>query len=186
MLNYTVFYPENYKEKEEPDDTTLWKVKYSLSSDTIDFPVYIVELCDNVYSERAFPLSYLQTNLEEIGLTLKHDYPFAKEYIYEDKYNVLFTATLIALDIGCYNNLIKMPSKFSKKILEDMNLPETGKYHPEKFHKKLVELLDLSEKKYQLDTEDYINKLIDLENLALRCLEFETMIEWNNIIEVKK
>lgn len=186
MFNYTFFYPENYREKDEPDDTTLWKVKYSLSSDIIDFPAYIVELCDNVYSDKAFSLEYLQKNLEEIGLKLKHDYPFAKEYIYEDKYNVLFIATLIAQDIGGYNNLIKIPSEFSQKILEDMNLPEAGRYHPEKFHKKLVELLDLSEKKYQLDTEDYINSLIDLENLTLRCLEYETMIEWNNIIEVIK
>lgn len=186
MDKYVVFFPENFKEKEEPDPTTLWKVKYSLHSNDIEYPLYIVELCENKYSVNAYPLEYLTNGMEEIGLILKHDYPFAKEYIYQDKYNVLFTATLLALDIGCYDNKVKIKRKFANKILKDMKLPENGILHPEKFHKRLIELLDLSEKKYKDDTEEYIDNLINLENLAIRCLEYETMIEWNNIVEVNK
>ena len=69
-----------------------------------------------------------------------------KEYgILDDNDDALFTATISALDINKFNNEVLVKIKVAKEILSTMDLKENGCMHPEKFHNKMIEYVDLSE-----------------------------------------
>jgi hypothetical protein len=58
-----------------------------------------------------------------------------------------------------------------------MKLPMFGKMHPEKFHKKLVQFIDLSQNDTAL-VENIFEALTELEDLCTECISYESFIEW--------
>lgn len=178
MSQHIIFKPENYQEKNEPDPDTLWKVKYTLQAEDIDLPVYILNISEDIIDVDAYPLSYLENNFKLLNMKKIFDFPFSKEYVFEDDFSMSFTATLTALDIGACVNEIKIPKKFCSKFLKDLKLPESGKLHPARFHNLLLAYLDMSDSKYN-KYDKYINHLTDLEDLCFNCIEYEKNIEWN-------
>ena len=98
----------------------------------------------------------------------------------DDNDDALFTATISALDINKFNNEVLVKIKVAKEILSTMNLNENGSMHPEKFHNKMIEYVDLSEEEF-VKKEDISQYLYDLETLCERCLQYESNIEWKSI-----
>lgn len=185
IKKYILFKPENYIAKEEPDDTVLWKVKYNVKGEDTNLPIEIMYFNNDMFIFDAIPLNYLEENLNQLGMIKTYDFPFVKEYSFSANSEYELIATLIAQDMGVHNNYIKIPKTTSEKILKDMKLPFEGNMHPEKFHKKLIENIDLSDSKYSKNKK-YFDYMVDLENLSLRCLEYEKNIEWNITSEVLK
>ena len=61
-----------------------------------------------------------------------------------------------------------------------MNLRNKGTMHPEKFHLKMLEYVDLSDDRYLVE-EEVSEVLYELENLCESCLQYESSIEWKPI-----
>ena len=49
--------------------------------------------------------------------------------------------------------------------------------HPEKFHKKLVQFIDLSQNDTAL-VENIFEALTELEDLCTECISYESFLEW--------
>ena len=180
MKRFILFTPQDVDYSDNPSDTVLWQVKLKVYKNLLDLPEIICLLLKSP-EDIALPLAKWQEDFENIGLELIYDYPFAKEYaVLDEENNPLFTATLSALDINKYNNELLIKLRTGSDILKSMNLKEKGSMHPEKFHNKMVEFVDLSDESY-IKTEDISNFLFDLEELCERCLQYETNIEWKTI-----
>lgn len=62
-------------------------------------------------------------------------------------------------------------------ILKQMGLPLTGKMHPEKFEQKLNSTILITEDIFGTNQE-VVEILLQLENLAISCLEEEYLVTW--------
>jgi hypothetical protein len=85
--------------------------------------------------------------------------------------------TIKAKDINTNYNQIIIPKTLAKKLLDEMNLPLFGKMHPEKFHKKLIAYIDISQDEYDME-EKIFEVLTELEDLCSECVSYESFIEW--------
>lgn len=180
MKRYILFTPHDFDYSDNPSDTVLWQVKLKVYENILDLPD-VLSLMLNTPEDFALPLCKWQEDFENIGLELIYDYPFAKEYaVLDEEKNPLLTATLSALDINKYNNELLVKLRTGSNVLKSMNLKERGSMHPEKFHNKMVEYVDLSDDSF-IKTEDISSFLFDLEELCERCLQYETNIEWKTI-----
>jgi hypothetical protein len=74
-------------------------------------------------------------------------------------------------------NQIIIPKNIARDILNEMKLPMFGKMHPEKFHKKLVQFIDLSQNDTAL-VENIFEALTELEDLCTECISYESFLEW--------
>jgi hypothetical protein len=70
----------------------------------------------------------------------------------------------MALDINRFNNQVVIKQKFAKKLLNQMNLRSKGAMHPEKFHAKMLQYVDLTDDR-DLVEEEVSEVLYELENL---------------------
>jgi hypothetical protein len=179
MKKYIVFYPKDVDHNDDPNDSVLWDVKYKVHQTISGLPEYIHDLLETMCSE-PFPLNRWKKEFELLGLELIYDYPYMKEYAIMDDKVVLFTATLLALDINKYNNEIIVKNKTGQQLLKSLNLNEKGSMHPEKFHNMMVQFVDLSDDEY-IKNEDISDFLYNLETLCERCLQYESKIEWKTI-----
>jgi hypothetical protein len=180
MKKYILFSPKDIDLNDEPKDSVLWEVKYKVHQTISGLPKEILDALDD---SKSTPLPCKKWNEEfvELGLELLYDFPYMKEYgILDENDAALFTATLSALDINKFNNEVLVKIKIANEILSTMNLKETGCMHPEKFHNKMIEYVDLSEEEFILK-EDISKYLFDLETLCERCLQYESNIEWKSI-----
>jgi hypothetical protein len=188
MSKAILFTPSEYKINNEPDKYTLWQVHYKLhdsikfvNNETNTIPTDILKLIDVELAE-SLPLDKWEEEFGKLDLDIYLDFPFAKEYVFRDQENILFSATLYAMDLNRYDNEVEMAYKIAEKILTEMNYSSKGKAHPEKFYKKLVTTIDLSDKQFTEKVE-YSVALMLLEELCHRCLQFEKDIEWKLISE---
>lgn len=180
MKKFILFSPVDLDYSDSPPETVLWQVKLKIVENVLDLPESFCELIQNQNSV-ALPLDNWIEKFESIGLSLLYDYPYAKEYAVIDEHNQpILTATLTALDINKFNNELLIKVKTGSKILQSMNLGIKGSMHPEKFHHKMLELVDLSEESF-IKSEDVSSFLFELEELCERCLQYETNIEWKTI-----
>lgn len=180
MKKFILFTPQDIDYSDDPPDTVLWQVKLKIVENILNLPE---DICSMLQSSdtAAFPLKKWQEEFDNIGLQLIYDYPYAKEYaVLDDNDKPLLTATLTALDINKFNNELLVKLRTGTKILKSMNLNIRGSMHPEKFHNKMVEFVDLSDDSF-IKTEDISSFLFDLEELCERCLQYETNIEWKTI-----
>lgn len=184
MSEFVLFMPENFNEDEEPSDDILWQVKYKLHGDGFTANVYLYDIINQDITD-TFTLEAVETNMYEMGLEKVFDFPFAKEYVFEDDFGILFSATATALDLHGFENKLKINKKFAKIIFDDLKLPLQGKMHPEKFLRLLGKSIDFSEEKYEQYDKNF-DLLLELENICNRCLQYETNIEWKIINEVMK
>lgn len=181
MGKYVLFTPEHLCMNEEPDESCLWKVDYKIKTDeNRSLNVYICNLDLGIMD--TYPLSYLEKNMDEMGMEKIYDFPFCKEYIFTDNLGLTFIATLTALDMNGSKNSLKLKKKFAELIIQDLDLPREGKMHPEKFLRRLSSKLDFSEKKYEAYDKNF-DTLLELENLCSKCLQYETNLEWKIINE---
>ena len=184
MSKFVIFNPENYIDEEEPDNDILWKVDYKLHSEGFSANVYFFDAIQKEITD-TFPLEVLEQNMMELGMEKVFDFPYAKEYVFEDEFGILFSAVIRALDLHSYENKVKINKKFADILFEDLDLPFNGSMHPEKFLRKIASSIDFSDKKYESYDKNF-NILLELENLCDRCLQYESNIEWKLIDEVIK
>jgi glutaredoxin 2 len=85
--------------------------------------------------------------------------------------------TIQAKDLNTNFNQIIIPKNIARDILNEMKLPMFGKMHPEKFHKKLVQFIDLSQNDTAL-VENIFEALTELEDLCTECISYESFLEW--------
>ena len=126
------------------------------------------------------PLAQWEKDFKELNLYLIYDYSYAKEYAYFVDNQPVLTATLMALDLNRFNNQVVIKQKVAKKLLNQMKLRNKGAMHPEKFHTKMLEYVDLSDERYLVE-EEVSEVLYELENLCECCLQYESSIEWKPI-----
>lgn len=179
MNNYIIFYPKDIDSNDEPKDTVLWEVKYHLHSSMLGLPDYILSLLEEE-QKVALPLTKWHYEFSQLNMQIIYDYVYAKEYAYFVDNMPLFTATISALDINRFNNQIVVKQKMGKKLLKEMKLRNQGAMHPEKFHKKMIELTDISDEQFLMH-EDICDALLNLESLCQKCVQYESMIEWKSI-----
>jgi hypothetical protein len=85
--------------------------------------------------------------------------------------------TIKANDIATNYNQIIVNKSLAKKVLDELGLPLFGKMHPEKFYKKLVTFLDLSNVEFTLENNVF-DILLELEILCEECVKYESFVEW--------
>ena len=95
------------------------------------------------------------------------------DYIMPDAVRI----TIQAKDLNTNFNQIIIPKNIAKDILNEMKLPMFGKMHPEKFHNKLVQYIDLSQDDTAL-VENIFEALTELEDLCTECISYESFLEW--------
>ena len=95
------------------------------------------------------------------------------DYIMPDAIRI----TIQAKDLNTTFNQIIIPKSIARDILSEMKLPMFGKMHPEKFHNKLVQYIDLSQDDTAL-VENIFEALTELEDLCTECISYESFIEW--------
>ena len=71
-----------------------------------------------------------------------------------------------------YNQII-INKSLAKKVLDELGLPLFGKMHPEKFYKKLVTFLDLSNVEFKTSSES--NSIPSSTNLFLNALRPDSL-----------
>jgi hypothetical protein len=49
--------------------------------------------------------------------------------------------------------------------------------HPEKFHKKLIAYIDISQNTYEMEDKVF-EVLTELEDLCSECVSYESFVEW--------
>lgn len=180
MKKYILFSPKDIDQNDEPKDSVLWEVKYKVHQTIQGLPKEVLDVLDDSKST-PLPCKKWHEELIPLGLEMLYDFPYMKEYgILDDNDDALFTATISALDINKFNNEVLVKIKVAKEILSTMDLKENGCMHPEKFHKKMIEYVDLSEEEF-IKKEDISKYLFDLETLCERCLQYESNIEWKSI-----
>lgn len=180
MKKYILFSPRDIDLSDQPSDTVLWEVKYKVHQTIVGLPEEILDVLDESKSA-PLPLKKWHEEFDALGLEILYDFPYMKEYaILDDDDKPLFTATLSALDINKFNNEVVIKINLASRLLNTMKLKQQGSMHPEKFHNKMVELIDLSDEEFIL-SEDVSRFLYDLESLCERCMQYESNIEWKSI-----
>lgn len=179
MSKYIIFYPSDLDMKDEPKETVLWEVKYKLHDSILGLPDILTNLLKQEMT-KTYPLSFWHNEFVNMNMQLIYDYIYAKEYAYFVDNIPVFTATVTALDLNRFNNEVVLKQKIAKKILKDMKLKYNGSMHPEKFHKKMYTLVDLSEEEF-ISEETMADAVINLEYLCEKCLQYESPIEWKTI-----
>lgn len=178
MKKYILFYPSDTDDSDDPKDTILWEVKYKVQQSIISLPIDILSVLDE--EQPPLPLSRWEDEFQKLSMYLIYDYSYAKEYAYFVDNQPVLTATLMALDINRFNNQVVIKQKIAKKLLNQMKLRNKGAMHPEKFHVKMLEYVDLSDERYLVE-EEVSEVLYELENLCESCLQYESTIEWKPI-----
>jgi hypothetical protein len=105
------------------------------------------------------------------------DFPYCKEYAWDYFMPDAVRITIQAKDLNTNFNQIIIPKVIARDILNEMKLPMFGKMHPEKFHKKLVQYIDLSQSNSSL-VDNIFEALTELEDLCTECISYESFIEW--------
>ena len=177
MSKHVVFQPLDLNNNDEVKETVLWSATFHVHPEIEPtLPKEMLALVKNKVTV-SYPLSYWQTEFTKLGFVLDMDFPYCKEYAWDFVIPDAVRITIKANDLNTNYNQIIVPKPIAKEILDDLNLTLFGKMHPEKFHKKLVEYIDLSQSNMAL-VDNVFEALTELEDLCAECISYESFIEW--------
>ena len=177
MAKHIVFQPVDLDSDDNVKDTVLWAASFQVHPEIEPtIPQEMLALVNNK-SSIAYPLAYWQSEFNKLGFELDIDFPYCKEFVWDYVMPDAVRITIKAKDLNTNYNQIIIPKQLAKKLLEEMNLPLFGKMHPEKFHKKLISYIDLSQNNYVMD-DNVFEILTELEDLCSECVSYESFIEW--------
>ena len=178
MAKHVIFQPSDLPDNEEVSDNVLWSASFKLAEEFKDIvPESIFKTVNNTKEPVTYPLKYWQKEFTSLNFKLEFDYPYNKEYAWYHQGDEALRVTIKANDIATNSNQIILPKNLAKKILDELSLPLFGKMHPEKFHKKLVQFIDLSQNDTAL-VENIFEALTELEDLCTECISYESFLEW--------
>jgi len=176
MSKHVVFQPVDLGD-DEVKDTVLWSATFHIHPDIEPtLPEEMLALIKNKNSIN-YPLAYWQKEFTNLGFVLDMDFPYCKEYAWDYIMPDAVRITIQAKDLNTNFNQIIIPKIIARDILNEMKLPMFGKMHPEKFHKKLVQYIDLSQNNSSL-VDNIFEALTELEDLCTECISYESFIEW--------
>ena len=177
MSKHVVFQPLDLSSNDEIRDTVLWSATFHVHPEIEPtLPKEMLALVKNKMTV-SYPLTYWQSEFAKLGFVLDMDFPYCKEYAWDFVMPDAVRITIKANDLNTNFNQIIIPKSIAKEILSEMNLPMFGKMHPEKFHNKLVEYVDLSQKDIDL-ADKVFEALTELEDLCVECISYESFVEW--------
>ena len=177
MAKHVVFQPLDLDTDDEVKDTVLWSASFRIHPDIEPtLPEEMLALVKNK-TQIAYPLPYWQKEFENLGFACRYDYPYCKEFTWDYMFDEAVTITIKAKDINAEYNQIIVPKHLAKQIMDEIDLPLFGKMHPEKFHKRLVDYIDLSQTNQTL-VDSIFEVLTELENLCAECIQYESFVEW--------
>lgn len=176
MSKHVVFQPVDLGD-DEVKDTVLWSATFHIHPEIE--PTLPQEMLALINSKNTinYPLAYWQKEFTNLGFVLDMDFPYCKEYAWDYYMPDAVRITIKAKDLNTNFNQIIVPKTIARDILNEMKLPLFGKMHPEKFHKKLVQYIDLSQSDLNL-TDNIFEALTELEDLCAECISYESFIEW--------
>lgn len=176
MSKHVVFQPVDLGD-DEVKDTVLWSATFHIHPEIEPtLPEEVLALVKNKNSIN-YPLAYWQKEFTNLGFVLDMDFPYCKEYAWDYIMPDAIRITIQAKDLNTTFNQIIIPKSIARDILSEMKLPMFGKMHPEKFHNKLVQYIDLSQDDTAL-VENIFEALTELEDLCTECISYESFIEW--------
>lgn len=178
MAKHVIFQPSDLPDSDEISENILWSAKFKIAEEFKDtVPDSIFKSINNTKDPVSYPLKYWQKEFSSLKFKLEYDFPYSKEYVWYYLDNEALRVTIKANDIATNNNQIILPKHLGKKILDELSLPMFGRMHPEKFYKKLITFLDLSNVEFTLENNVF-DVLLELEILCEECVKYENFIEW--------
>ena len=178
MAKHVIFQPADLKEEETANDNVLWAATFKIADEYKDIvPTGIFKSINNTKDPVTYPLKYWQKEFENLKFQIDFDFPYCKEYIWFYNSEEALRVTIKANDIATNYNQIIINKSLAKKVLDELGLPLFGKMHPEKFYKKLVTFLDLSNVEFTLENNVF-DILLELEILCEECVKYESFVEW--------
>lgn len=177
MAKHVVFQATDLDDSDDVKDTVLWNATFKIHP-TIEptLPEEMLALVKNK-STIAYPLAYWKKELENLGFTCRFDYPYCKEFTWDFMMDEAIILTIKAKDLNTEHRSIIVPKHLAKQIMDEISLPLFGKMHPEKFHKRLVDYIDLSQTNESL-VDTIFEILFELELLCTECIAYESFVEW--------
>lgn len=177
MKKHVVFYASDINSEEKPNSNVLWAANFNLSEEyKFSLPTNLLQAVTQDYKTICYPLAWWKKEFEKLAFELDIDYPYAKEYTWSWQGTEALRVTVKANDINSCSNQVIIPRKIAKIILNEMELGLAGTMHPEKFYKKLIAVMDLSE--MILDADTTLSALLQLEEICESCVKYESNIEW--------
>ena len=177
MAKHIVFQPVDLDSDDSIKDTVLWGASFQVHPEIEPtLPREMLALVNNKNSIN-YPLAYWQSEFNKLGFELDIDFPYCKEFVWDYIMPDAVRITIKAKDLNTNYNQLIIPKLLAKKLLDEMNLPLFGKMHPEKFHKKLIAYIDISQDEYDME-EKIFEVLTELEDLCSECVSYESFIEW--------
>lgn len=177
MKKHVVFFPSDINSEEEPNANVLWSANFNLSEEyKFTLPSTLIQAVTKDYKTISYPLSWWQNEFKKLSFVLDIDYPYAKEFVWSWENSEALRVTIKANDINSCSKTSIIPRKVAKIILDELQLGLSGSMHPEKFYKKIISLIDLSDTIE--DTDKVLAALLELEDICESCVQYESNIEW--------
>ena len=124
------------------------------------------------------PLSYWGMFFKDFGFNVNLEQgEFKKFFLYDDEDFESLIITLTKYKPLTDYLRVEVDTFVAYDILKQMGLQLEGKMHPEKFEQKLNSTILITEDLFGTNQE-VVEILLQLENLAISCLEEEYLIVW--------
>ena len=124
------------------------------------------------------PLSYWGMFFKDFGFNVNLEQgKFKKFFLYDDEDFESLIITLTKYKPLTDYLRVEVDTFVAYDILKQMGLQLEGKMHPEKFEQKLNSTILITEDLFGTNQE-VVEILLQLENLAISCLEEEYLIVW--------
>jgi len=171
-----VFKAQVFDKKKEFENTT-WQMTYKILNASSYIPENLSKFLKSEYPF-AMPLSYWAMFLKDFGFDVNLEQgEFKKFYYYDDEEFESLIITLTKHKPLTDYLRVEIDAFVASDILTQMGLSLTGKMHPEKFEQKLDSTILITEDIFGTNQE-VVEILLQLENLAISCLEEEYLIVW--------
>lgn len=178
MAKHVIFQPTDLPKEDTVNENVLWSASFKIAEEYKDIvPDGIFKSINNTKDPITYPLKYWEKEFETLKFQKEYDFPYCKEYVWHYNTEEALRVTIKANDIATNSNQIIVNKSLAKKVLEELGLPMFGQMHPEKFYKKLVTFLDLSNVEFTLENNIF-DILLELEILCEECVKYESFVEW--------
>jgi hypothetical protein len=171
-----VFKAQVFDKKKEFDNTT-WQMTYKIMNVSADIPKNLSKFLKSEYPF-PMPLSYWGMFFKDFGFNVNLEHgEFKKFFLYDDEDFESLIITLTKYKPLTDYLKVEVDTFVAYDILKQMGLQLEGKMHPEKFEQKLNSTILITEDLFGTNQE-VVEILLQLENLAISCLEEEYLIVW--------
>lgn len=171
-----VFKAQVFDKKKEFENTT-WQMTYKILNISADIPENLSKFLKSEYPF-PMPLSYWGMFFKDFGFDVNLDQgEFKKFYLYDDEDYEILGITLTKYKPLTDYLKVEVDPFVASDILKQMGLSLEGKMHPEKFEQKLNSTILITEDLFGTNQE-VVEILLQLENLAISCLEEEYLVVW--------